>query len=300
MHPPLILDMRSHGGEFFRDGRVCRLLKSRVLRALIAWDSSRRRTTLKLGPIQTLVFAMLGFAVIGCAKKASETPPPPTAVVDPAIAGNIIGTVRLEGEPPKFRPIDMSAEPACVKANAKPLIPPIVVTGDHGALARVVVYIKSGLGRYKYDVSTTPLVLSQKGCMYEPRVLALRVGQPLEVHNEDPTTHNINVRARDNRSWNRSEVPGEPSFSETFDHPELGIPVTCNIHPWMRAYLFVFDHPYYDVTTKTGEFSLKGLPPGRYTVEAWQEYYGVQDQTVTLTAEGTKSILFVFKTRNPQ
>ncbi len=253
---------------------------------------------MKPRPICMLVLAMLTFAVIGCSKNVNEEPPqspPPTTVVNPATAGNIAGTIRLEGEPPNFRPIDMSAEPACVKANSGPVIPQIVITGKHGALAGVVVYIKSGLGRYKYDVAMTPVALNQKGCMYGPRVLALRVGQPLEVHNEDPTTHNINVRARDNRSWNRSETPGQPPFSETFSHPELGIPITCNIHPWMRAYLFVFDNPYYDVTRKTGDFALKSLPPGTYTIEAWQEYYGAQDQTVTLAPKETKSISFVFK-----
>ena len=242
-----------------------------------------------------LVYAMLAFAVVGCGKKASEAPP--LAVVDPTTAGNIVGSVRLQGEPPKFHPIDMNADPACVKANPKPVAPPIVVTGDRGALANVVVYIKSGLGRYKYDVPTTPVVLNQRGCTYEPRMLALRVGQPLEVHNEDPITHNINVRARNNRSWNRSEMPGQPPFTKTFAHRELWIPVTCNIHPWMRAYIFVFDNPYYDVTTKTGDFELKGLPPGTYTIEAGQEYYEAQGQTVTLAPKETKSISFVFKAR---
>lgn len=252
---------------------------------------------MKLGPIHMLVSVMVAFAAIGCTKKASETrPQPPTAVVDAATEGNIIGTVRLEGAPPKFRSIDMSAEPVCVKTNAKPVIPPIVVTGNHGTLANVVVYIKAGLGRYKFEIPQTPVVLHQKGCMYQPRVLALRVGQPLEVHNKDPITHNINVRAHDNRSWNRSEVPGTPPFSETFDHPELEIPVTCNIHPWMRAYLFVFDNPYYDVTTKNGEFELRGLPPGTYTIEAWQEYCGTEDLSVTLGPKETKATSFVFRT----
>jgi len=247
-----------------------------------------------------LVSAILAFAVIGCSKKASEIPPqtpPPTALVDAATAGNIIGTVRMEGARPKFPPIDMSAEPACVKANPKPVMPPIVVTGEHGALADVVVYIKFGLGRYKFEVPQTPVVLNQKGCMYEPRVVAVRVGQPLEVHNEDPAVHNINVRARDNRSWNRSEEPGEALFAEKFDHPELAIPVTCNIHPWMHADLFVFENPYHEITTRTGEFALKDLPPGTYTIEAWQEYYGIEDQTVMLGPKETKSISFVFKRR---
>ncbi|MGH9716057.1 MAG: carboxypeptidase regulatory-like domain-containing protein [Candidatus Acidiferrales bacterium] len=241
---------------------------------------------------------LCALAIFGCSKKGSEQPPqppPPTAVVSPATAGTITGTVRLEGEPPKFHPIDMSAEPACVKANPKPVIPPIVVTGEHGALANAAVYIKSGLGRYKFDVPQTPVVLNQKGCMYEPRVLAVRVGQPLEVHNDDPTVHNINVRATVNHSWNRSEEPGEPPFTAEFKHPELYIPISCNVHPWMRAYLFVFGDPYYDITTTTGDFSLKGLPPGTYTIEAWQELYGVQDQTVTLGPKETKHIDFVFK-----
>lgn len=255
---------------------------------------------MKIRPLWIAVSAFCVLTVFGCSNKSSEQaqqqqPPPPTATVDPATAGDIVGTVRLEGDPPDFHSIDMSAEPECVKVNSKPVVPPIVVTGEHGALANVAVYVKSGLGRYKYDVPTTPVVLNQKGCMYEPRVLALRVGQPLEVHNEDPTVHNINVRARDNHSWNRSEEPGEPPFTEMFDHPELDVPISCNVHPWMRAYLFIFDNPYYDVTPKTGEFELKGLPPGTYTIEARQEFYGVQDQTVTLGSKETKKVAFVFK-----
>ena len=254
--------------------------------------------TLKTRPVWIVVSIVCALSIFGCSKKANEgppQPPPPTALVNPATAGTIVGTVRLEGEPPKFHPIDMSAEPACVKANPTPVYPPIVVTGDHGALANVVVYVKSGLARYKYEVPQTPVVLNQKGCMYEPRVLALRVGQPLEVHNEDQTVHNIHVMATVNPSFNRSEEPGEPPFTVRFDHPELAIPVSCNVHPWMRAYLFVFDNPYYQVTSKTGDFSLKGLPPGTYTIEARQEYYGVQDQTVTLGPKETKHIDFVFK-----
>jgi plastocyanin len=252
---------------------------------------------LKTRHVRVAIPVVFALAIFGCSKRSNEAPPqpPPTALVNPATAATITGTVRIEGEPPKFHPIDMSAEPACVKANPRPVIPPIVVTGEHGALANVAVYVKSGLGRYKFEVPQTPVVLNQKGCMYQPRVLALRVGQPLEVRNEDPTVHNIHVMASVNRSWNRSEEPGEPPFTEKFGQPELAVPVTCNVHPWMRAFLFVFDNPYYDVTSKTGDFSLKGLPPGTYTIEARQEYYGVQDQTVTLGPKETKRIDFVFK-----
>ena len=92
--------------------------------------------------------AALPLAIIGCSKKEpgelSERPAP-TAVVDPSTTASITGIVKLDGPPPVFRPIDMSAEAACVQANAAPITPPVVVTGPGDALANVVVYVKSGL-----------------------------------------------------------------------------------------------------------------------------------------------------------
>ncbi|MGA9939239.1 MAG: carboxypeptidase regulatory-like domain-containing protein [Candidatus Acidiferrales bacterium] len=252
---------------------------------------------MKIRP-SVLAFAIiLGFAITGCSKKDNEdssAPPEPTAVVDPATAGAITGTVTFEGTPPKFHAIDMSAEAACVQENPKPVVPPIVVLGPHDALADTVVYIKSGLGAYRYDTPTDPAVLDQKGCMYVPRVLAVRTDQPLEIKNTDPVTHNVHPMPRENKSWNRSLPEGSEPFMTKFPHQELAIPVACNIHPWMRAFLFVFDNPFYDVTTKTGTFELKGLPPGTYTIEAWHEHFGTLDQAVTLGPKESKAISFKF------
>jgi hypothetical protein len=242
--------------------------------------------------------AVLVLITTGCSKKGrSEAPEPhpPTAIVDPATAGSISGTVKLDGAPPSFHPLDMSAEAACAQAHPTPVVPPIVVTGEHGALANVVVYIKSGLGRYRYDTPTEPAVLDQKGCMYEPHVLAFMVHQPLIINNDDPTTHNIHPVPRENHPWNKSQPQGAPPIDTTFDRPELAIRVMCNVHPWMRAFFFVFDHPYFAVTTKTGAFDLKNIPPGTYTVEAWQEHYGVLDQTIMLAPKESKSMSFIFK-----
>ena len=251
-----------------------------------------------------LVLALcIAFAIIGCSKKESEepaAPPAPTAVVDPATAGSISGTVRLDGAPPVFRPIDMSAEAACVQANPSTVVPPIVVTGARGALANVVVYVKSGLGSYRFDVPSAPVVLDQKGCMYVPRVLAALTNQSFETHNEDQTIHNVHPMPRENRAWNKSEPVGDPPIVATFTKPELAIPIACNIHPWMRAYLFVFAHPYFDITPKTGEFALKNLPPGTYTIEAWQEKVGAQDQIITIGPKESKSLDFVFHWPAPQ
>jgi len=250
---------------------------------------------LKRRPV--LLLLCLALTVIGCTKKESDessAPPAPTAIVDPATSGSISGNVTLEGAPPTFKAIDMSAEAACLQANPSAVVPPIVVTGAHGSLANVVVYVKSGLGSYHFDIPASPVVLDQRGCMYQPRVLALMTRQPFEVHNEDQTIHNVHPMPRVNRAWNQSEPVGEAPIQASFTKPELAIPIACNIHPWMRAYLFVFAHPYFDVTPKTGEFALKSLPPGTYTIEAWQEKFGAQDQTVTIGPRESKAIDFVF------
>lgn len=242
---------------------------------------------------------LLVSAIIGCSKKSSETQPSePTAVVDPATAGSITGTVRLEGPPPEFRTIDMSAEAVCVQENPKPIAPPVVVLGEHGALANVVVYVKSGLGSYRYEAPTARIALDQKGCMYTPRVLAMMTNQPFEVKNTDPTTHNVHPIPRVNHSWNRSIAAGEQPYVTTFTHQELAIPIVCNIHPWMRAYLFVFAHPYFYVTTAVGAFDLNNLPPGTYTIEAWHERFGTQDVNVTIGPKETKTVSFTFRSES--
>jgi hypothetical protein len=236
-------------------------------------------------------------AFIGCSQEKSgpTQPPEPAAIVDPSTAGAITGNVKFEGTPPVFRPIDMSAEAACVQANPTPVTPPVILLGQHGALANVVVYVKSGLASYRFETPKDPAVLDQKSCMYEPRVLALMTNQPLEVKNADPTTHNVHPIPRVNRPWNRSIGAGEAPYITTFSHPELAIPVVCNIHPWMRAYVFVFANPYFDVTTKSGSFDLPNLPPGTYTIEAWHERLGSQDVSVTIAPKQSQSISFIFR-----
>ncbi|HXX20887.1 MAG TPA: hypothetical protein VEJ46_15895 [Candidatus Acidoferrum sp.] len=250
-----------------------------------------------LRPAVLALAAIVGLALAACSKKQEgpSVPPQPIAVVDSSTAGSIAGTVKFEGTPPVFRPIDMTAEAACVQANPKPVTPPVVVLGEHDALANVVVYVKSGLGNYRFETPKDPAVLDQVGCMYVPRVLAMMVNQPFEVKNTDPTTHNVHPTPRDNRPWNRSLEAGEAPYVTTFSQPELAIPVACNIHPWMRAYLFVFAHPYFDVTAKTGTFELKNLPPGSYTIEAWHERLGTQDISVTIAPKESKSVSFTFK-----
>ena len=232
------------------------------------------------------------FLAAGCGHGANNEPLAPP--VNPATAASITGTVTYAGTPPSLRPIDMSAAPACVKVNPKPVIPPEVVTGANGALANVVVYVKSGLGKYRYAPPQIPVVLDQKNCMYSPHVLAVMVGQPFSVANNDPTMHNVHVMARHNRQWSSSQPVGSAPLKSTFERPEFAIPVLCNIHPWMRAYVFAFDQPYFAVTGTDGTFTINNLPPGTYTIEAWHEQHQTIDQTVTLAPKESKTMSFTF------
>lgn len=240
------------------------------------------------------LFTASAFVLIGCGSTShTATPLPLAPSVAPATAAMVTGSVKFEGRPPVLRPIDMSAAPACVKANASPVVPPVVVTGAHGALANVVVFVKSGLGRYRYPVPKTPVTLDQKDCMYVPRAIALMVGQPFEVHNSDLWLHDIHPMLRNNSPWEKSQLPGSV-YKATFENPEFAAPIGCMIHPWMRSYLFVFDQPYFAVTSKDGAFTLNNLPPGTYTIEAWHERSQPLDQTVVLGPKESKSISFTF------
>jgi plastocyanin len=250
-----------------------------------------------------LALATIPVTIAGCGKSEtapSATNPAPAPAAAPAIpvdlstTGTITGTVTLHGAPPPPKFIYMMAEPMCDKMHPTPVESPEVIVGKDGALANVVVYIKSGLGNFSFALPTDRVKLAQKGCMYDPHVLALMVGQTLEVSNDDQTLHNVHAMSKINPTWNKGQAGGQAPIEQTFSHEELAIPIQCNIHPWMRSYVFVFRSPYFEVTPKSGKFELKNLPPGTYTIEAWQEKFGAEDQTVTLGPKESKSISFAF------
>ena len=120
------------------------------------------------------------------------------------------------------------------------------------------------------------------------------VGQPFEVINLDPTTHNVHVIAKTNREWNVSQQPGSPSVVRRFQHAEEMIPVRCNVHPWMKAYIGVVGNPFYAVTGKDGSFTLKGLPPGDYTIRV-----GMLREKHAWFADGGDSLLTFDATVTP-
>jgi hypothetical protein len=223
--------------------------------------------------------------------KANGGAPPDTGAVG---GGDLKGTVRFEGAVPKPKLISMSADPSCAKQHSSPVFAQEVMTDSKGDLQNVIVFVSEGLGDRTFDPPPQPVVVEQKGCMYMPHVLAVRANQPLHVVNDDPTSHNIHPTPANNREWNKAEPPGS-SVDESFAREEIAIPVKCNLHPWMHGYIAVFKHPYFAVTGKDGSFDLSSSPLGTYTIKAWHEKLGTSTQTITIGANQTQEISFVFK-----
>lgn len=263
---------------------------------------------MKNSKLAVFALALIAIVAIGCGGNKSEStdnaPAAPAGApagktVDAATAGEVSGTVTLDGPAPKMKPINMAAEASCAKDHTTPVTSEEVVTGEKGALANVLVYVKSGLDGYTFPAPAAAVDITQKGCQYQPHVVALQVGQNLEVINADTTAHNIHPVPKDNREWNESQPPGAPPIDKSFAREEVAIPVKCNVHPWMKAYIAVTPNPYFQVTGKDGTFDLKNLPPGTYTLTAWHELYGTSDQMVTIGPKETKTVTFVFKAAAP-
>ena len=213
------------------------------------------KTTKTLVPILALT-AMICISSLKAVKAGAPASVSNTITVRTA---TLRGVVKFVGAAPKSTTVNMAADQSCAKQHRAPVLSQDVVTDANGGLQNAIVFISDGLGNQTFDPPSQPVVLTQKGCMYQPHVLAMQANQRLEVVNDDPTSHNIHPIPANNREWNKSQPPGSRT-EETFSRAEIAIPVKCNIHPWMRGYVAVFKHPCFAVTGKDGSFDLSSLP----------------------------------------
>jgi hypothetical protein len=247
---------------------------------------------------------MLAFAVAltsGCGgggdagEEGGEAAAPGGEVAAVAVEnpGTITGSVAFTGTAPAPAPIDMRAEATCAEKHTTPPTQQTVVVNGNGTLRNVFVWVREGVTA-QHPTPSTQVEINQDGCEYIPHVLGLQTGQTLIIRNSDAVLHNINTRPEQNRGFNISQPQAGMTSERTFPTPEVMIPVQCDVHGWMQAYIGVVDHPYFAVSGDDGSFSIGNLPPGDYVLEAWHEQYGTQTLNVTVPPNGTVEAPFSY------
>lgn len=223
------------------------------------------------------------------------------ALCAPALAEDnavIKGKAIFKGDPAKHRRqvIPTDKDPNCKKAKSKIGTENVIINTktDPLTLRNVMVYVKEGLGDKKFDPPSDPFVLDQVGCQYKPHVITIMEGQKLRVRNSDPTNHNIHFLPKVNQEMNFSQ-PKQGMEKDIELTVEDVFKVKCDVHPWMGAFVKVFDHPFFAVTDRDGTFEIKGLPAGTYVVEAWHEEFGKQTMNVEVAVDETKEVDFTFE-----
>jgi len=209
--------------------------------------------------------------------------------------GKITGRILFKGVAPEPIKIRMAADPRCLQASPNGA-ERRQIDGKNGGLANVIVAIKTKV-KGTFPASTTPVVLDQLGCMYTPAVIALLVGQPLKMRNSDDTLHNIHPRPVVNTGFNVGQPRKGMETEKTFDKPETIFPVSCDVHPWMRSYIAVFDHPFFTTTKDDGTFEIANVPPGEYEIEAQHPTLKLMTGKVVVKAgaAGTVELTYTLK-----
>ena len=245
------------------------------------------------GVVAVVVLALLLVGMQKLGRRGAsgiETPVLAKPTVPPG-DGVVTGVVKYVGTPPT--PETMGEGECC--PGAPPIQDESVVVNRDGSLRNVVVYVKNG-PPVAPVASANPPVLDQKFCRYVPHVLAVQTDQSFEVTSHDPVAHNVDIQATANPPENFSETTPGATHTVSFARPEF-VHFKCDVHPWMSATVAVFDHPFFTVVGDDGRFTIGRLPPGNYTLVAWQEELGELEQpfTVSTTQPTAAPITFEYK-----
>ncbi len=199
-----------------------------------------------------------------------------------AFAADIVGTITFKGTPPPEIPYTpLMQNSSCAAMYTTTPTTHFYKVGPKGGLGDVVVFLKGVTGQ-STGAGTAPVVLDQKGCLYKPTILAIQTNQKLIVRNSDSCVHNVHVTPKvpGNPMHNDVQMPGGADLTYTFPKPEKFITFRCDIHPWMFAWVSVFDSPYYAISDQEGKFVIKNVPPGKYTLVADHRKLGMQTAKV--------------------
>jgi hypothetical protein len=261
-----------------------------------------RKYRRKTASLLILIVGVLSLA--GSCKKSSSSTNKPSKPLYQSTGkeGSIKGTINFTGPAQTRGHIDMNADAACAAKNPNATVETLKV--KDGKLANVLVYIKDGatadgrkINELGFPTPETELKLDQVGCVYVPRVLGVRVNQKLSIHNSDETVHTTQAISEKNHPWFTTQQIKSAPVIKTFTEPEVIIPLKCTQHGWMAAFVAVFDHPFFAVTSDEGAFEIKGVPPGAYTLAAWHEKGPTQngtEKTVQITVKENEQTISDF------
>lgn len=208
-------------------------------------------------------------------------------ILQMARAADITGVISLKGAAPAEKELTpIKDDPTC-SASYPGALPKtkFYVVGAGGELADVIVSLK-GISGKSTGAAAAPLVMDQKGCLYYPQILAVQTGQKIIVKNSDTCVHNVHTVPKENAPQNLVQMPGGADLNFIFDKPEPFLKFQCDVHPWMFAWVSVFDHPYFAVSGADGKFTIKNVPPGKYTLEATHRKLGVQTAEIEVKDTG--------------
>lgn len=244
---------------------------------------------------RSLLLLILAF---GACDNGGSSAPEPTVTPTPIAAettGTIRGKVLFSGTPPANLKLPVSGNAECAALHEGPAYDEAVLVKG-GRLQNVLVSVKTGLEKYVFAWPKTSVEVANERCIYVPRVAGAQTNQPIEFVNHDPTAHNIHGFSSQG-DFNFTLLGKGLTNSVTLKQPEMVLRVKCDLHPWMKGFVGVFSHPFFQVTGADGTFELKGLPPGDYTVEAWHETLGTKTQPAKLDAKGSLDVQFEFSSR---
>jgi plastocyanin len=219
-----------------------------------------------------------------------------TCAVTSLSAAEISGKVKLKGTPPPE--IQIKMDDACGKLQGAPPTTRHYIVGQDSGLGNVFVWIKEG-------AKPTPPkgdgpVLDQTSCMYQPYIFGVQTGQKFKIKNSDDTLHNVHALPKSNTEFNFGQPVKGMVTEKSFDKQEVLVKFKCDVHPWMFAYAGVVDHPYWAITDKDGNFTIKDVPAGEYTVEALHLKAGKAEQKLTLGADDKKALEYSLEVPAPK
>ena len=263
---------------------------------------------------QRIMWALVAAIAVGCETQDPDTgsaqDPPQPDVADQEIppmsrnarpwnaaaaTATVAGVVKFSGPIPRRRPLDMSGKLECARLHSTPVLDESVIVNSNQTLKNTFVWIRRGLEQWQFEPPSDPVVLTQRGCLFEPHIVGAQVGQPIQISNSDPCAHNVHATPRRNPGFNVTQAARGAQDLFRFDQAEVLLPIKCDIHGWMTTYVGVVSHPFFAISDDSGAFQLPALPAGQYTVEATHEVLGSQRRKLTIAEDATISVEFTFR-----